>query len=110
MAGAAAAPIFSVTFQLADGELDRRRHAQHREPIGPRESVPLEHSGHQVPGCRQRRTHKTRSTRRAIDHRDGQLWLQPHVVERIDLTKKLERLGIAAEQDVLPVIHRVAGG
>src|SRR5262249_15000578 len=42
------------------------------------------------------------------DHRDGELGLQPDVVDRTDLAQECERLRVAAEENVLSVVDGLA--
>src|SRR5436853_6479115 len=57
---------------------------------------------------RQRRTGEARAPHGAIDHRDRELRLETHVVERTDVAQERERLGIAPEENVLSVVDELA--
>jgi hypothetical protein len=61
-----------------------------------------------VEGRRERRTDEARADAAAVDHRDGELRLKAHVVQRADVAQEREGLGVAAEQDVLTVVDELA--
>jgi hypothetical protein len=57
---------------------------------------------------RQRRTFEGRHAPVAIDHVDVQIGLHVHVAERVQAAKKRERLVIAADKDVLTIVHTLS--
>ena len=80
-----------------------------REAIAPRQRVPVEHAGREMKRRRQRRARQPRAHAGPVDHRHAELRLQAHVLLGADVAQERERLGVAAEQDVLPVVDELAG-
>ena len=88
---------------------ERRRHAQHRQPVAPAERLPIEHAGDEVQRRRQVRALEPGAAARAVDHGDGEARLHADVIARADRVQKRERLDVGAGQDVLAVVDHFAG-
>ena len=84
-------------------------HVHERGAIAPVDALPPDDAGEQVQRRRQRRTSEARRTAVSIDHVDVQVGLHVHVRGGVDATEKAERLVIAADQHVLPVVDALAG-
>ena len=83
-------------------------HAQRRQPIPPGDGRPAEDAGEQVPRAGQRRAAQLAEAAGAIGHRDAQAVLDRHQAVRADPAQEGPGVVIAAEQDVLAVVHPLA--
>ena len=83
-------------------------HVDQRRAIAPADALPTNHAAEQMEWRRQRRTFEGRHAPVPIDHVDVQIGLHVHVAERVQAAKKRERLVIAADEDVLTIVHTLS--
>ncbi len=84
--------------------------AKYGQAISPPEGLPSHDPRGEMKWRRQRRAHQPRGTSLAIDDADGELRLQVNGRLSADPAQKPERLVVAAEEDVLTVVHALARG
>ena len=85
-------------------------HPHHGEPIAPAEGAPSEYSRDQVKRGGPPWTDESRRAAASIDHTYREVLLETDARLRLDTTKEPERLVIAADEDMLPIVYALAGG
>src|SRR5262249_42774224 len=89
---------------------ERCGHPQHGQTIAPFERVLVHDAGNEMQRRREHRlAREPRLAALPIDHRDAERRLDAHVAGGADVAQEVERLLIAAEQDVLTVVDELAG-
>jgi hypothetical protein len=84
--------------------------AQDGQQIAPIEGVPPQDASDQMQGGRPRRAGQPRRAPAAVDHVHRQIVLEGNAAGRADALEELERLAVAPDEHVLPVVHALAGG
>ena len=98
----------AMAARVSKTQLERRRHSQGSHAIRPAQRVPLEETGDEMPRRRERGARQPCAAAGAIDHRDAQLGLESHVVDRPDRIEERKGLPVTTEQDVLAVVDQLA--
>ena len=101
---------FANSFPERDGRCGPTRHSQRGQTIVPTQCAPCHQPGNKVERRPQRRTSKPRCAAVTVDHVHRESILHLDVTGGANAIEEPERVAVAAEKDVLPVVHTFPGG
>ncbi len=101
---------FTNSFAERGGPFGSARDSQRGQTIMPTQCAPCHQTGNKIERRPQRRTSKPRRAAFTVDHVHHESILHLDVTGGTNAIEEPERVAVAAEKDMLPVVHTFAGG